>query len=255
MKMKTKTKRRLAGGAGLLIVLALLLYVDRLSGDPLSRAWAEWQAVHRAETLYPGQEFYVARSSGGDNFRYQVEVQSLTSQDTYFSVTTTGWLRVTDRAAEMVDSGWNTCLRMGQEAAEQASLALAKDAPQLELAGVYGSALRNAELDLAWDPAPQGGRLPYSGDYAGSFTRDAPFDPAILQTVPSRLCVQVLWNGAPTAGDLQGVLATLKQTMEQNGLPVTYYDVTLVPLDGYDSHEELMEMVVESGPVAAADIG
>lgn len=116
---------------------------------------------------------------------------------------------------------------------------------------------RPVPLSLPPDPGPrpQGGQLPYSGDYAGSFTRDAPFDPAILQTVPSRLCVQVLWNGAPTAGDLQGVLATLKQTMEQNGLPVTYYDVTLVPLDGYDSHEELMGMVVESGPVAAADIG
>ena len=55
--MKTKTKKRLAGAAGILIILCLLLAVDAVTGDPVSRAWAEWRALHRAETLYPEQEF------------------------------------------------------------------------------------------------------------------------------------------------------------------------------------------------------
>ena len=38
--MKTKTKKRLAGAAGILIILCLLLVVDAVTGDPLSRAWA-----------------------------------------------------------------------------------------------------------------------------------------------------------------------------------------------------------------------
>mgnify|MGYP005772797551 CR=1 FL=1 len=46
--MKTKTKKRLAGAAGILIILGLLLAVDGFTGDPLSRAWAQWRALHRA---------------------------------------------------------------------------------------------------------------------------------------------------------------------------------------------------------------
>lgn len=63
--MKTKTKKRLAGAAGILIILGLLLAVDAITGDPFSRAWAQWRALHRAETLYPDQEFYVASSYSG----------------------------------------------------------------------------------------------------------------------------------------------------------------------------------------------
>ncbi|PWM62325.1 MAG: hypothetical protein DBX91_02970 [Subdoligranulum variabile] len=252
--MKTKTKRRLAGAAGILIVLALLLFVDAFTGDPISRAWAEWQAVRRAENLYPGQTFYVERSSGGGSFIYQVDVQSMESRDTHFTVSTRFWLFVSDRAEELVENGWNTCYRMGEEAAEQAAVALAKQAPELELAAVYGAEKRRVELDLAWEPSADGGRLPYTGEYAGVFARDAAFDPAILQKVPSRLCVQVLWNGAPDEEDLAEVQRTVKQVMEDNGFPIAWYDITLVPMDGYDSYEELQGMVVESGPVAAADI-
>lgn len=76
--MKTKTKKRLAGAAGILIILGLLLAVDGFTGDPLSRAWAQWRALHRAGTLYPEQEFYVASSYSGQFFNYGVTVQSAT---------------------------------------------------------------------------------------------------------------------------------------------------------------------------------
>lgn len=154
--MKTKTKKRLAGAAGILIILGLLLAVDAITGDPFSRAWAQWRALHRAETLYPDQEFYVASSYSGQFFNYGVTVQSTTSTDTRFDVTTDFWLFTEDRAGEQVENRWNTCYRMGQEGAEQIAGILAQEAPELNLAGIYGTDLNRVELDLAWEPDGEG---------------------------------------------------------------------------------------------------
>lgn len=259
--MKTKTKKRLAGAAGILIILGLLLAVDSFTGDPLSRAWAEWRALHRAGTLYPGQEFYVASSYSGQFFNYGVTVQSATSTDTRFDVTTDFWLFTEDRAGEQVENRWNTCYRMGQEGAEQIAGILAKDAPELNLAGVYGAEMCTVELDLAWEPDGEGSGRSVPGNYPENFPLDAPFEASLLQTVPSRICMQVLWNGTPTQENLDTVLHTLKQVLEANGLPVTYYDVHLVPmysLEEYDrrysSRENYLSEVLASGPVSADTI-
>lgn len=252
--MKTKTKKRLAGAAGILIILCLLLAVDAVTGDPLSRAWAEWRALHRAETLYPGQEFYVTSSYSGQFFSYGATVQSATSPDIRFDVTTRFWLFTEDYAQEQVENRWRTCYRMGTEGADEIAKILAQDAPELELAGVYGAEMRTVELDLAWEPDGEGTGRSIPGNYVENFPLDAPFGPSLLQKVPSRICLQVLWNGTPTQEDLDSVLHTLKTVLEQNNLPVTYYDVALVPMDGYNSHEELLDMVVESGTMAAADL-
>lgn len=252
--MKTKTKKRLAGAAGILIILCLLLAVDAFTGDPLSRAWAEGRALHRAETLYPGQKFHVTSSYSGQFFRYGATVQSATSTDTHFDVTTNFWLFTEDRTEEQVENRWNTCYRMGEEGADKIAKILARDAPELTLAGVYGGEMGTVELDLAWEPDGDGSGRSTPENYLENFPLDGSFDPSVLQKVPSRICLQVLWDGAPAQEDLDNVLHTVKQVMEANNLPVTYYDVTLVPMDGYNSHEELLDMVVESGPVATSDI-
>lgn len=259
--MKTKTKKRLAGAAGILIILCLLLAVDAITGDPLSRAWAEWRALHRAGTLYPEQEFYVASSYSGQFFSYGVTVQSTTSTDTRFDVTTDFWLFTEDRAGEQVENRWNTCYRMGQEGAEQIAGILAKDAPELNLAGVYGAEMCTVELDLAWEPDGEGSGRSVPGNYPENFPLDAPFEAALLQTVPSRLCLQVNWTGTPTQENLDTVLHTLKQVLEANGLPVTYYDVHLVPMysleeynQRYSSRENYLNEVLASGPVSADTI-
>lgn len=252
--MKTKTKKRLAGAAGILIILCLLLAVDSITGDPLSRAWAESRALHRAESLYPGQEFYLTSSYSGQFFDYGATVQSAASPDTRFDVTTRFWLFTQDYAGEQVENRWRTCYRMGTEGADEIAKILAREAPELELAGVYGAEGRPVELDLAWEPDGEGAGRSVPGNYLENFPLDAPFEPSLLQKVPSRICMQVQWNGTPTRADLDGVLHTLKTVLERNDLPVTYYDVALVPMDGYSSHEELLDMVVESGTMAAADI-
>lgn len=259
--MKTKTKKRLAGAAGILIILCLLLAVDAVTGDPVSRAWSEWRALHRAETLYPEQEFYVSSSYSGQFFSYGVTVQSTTSTDTHFDVITDFWLFTEDRAEEQVENRWNTCYRMGEEGANEIAKILVREVPELELAGVYGSEMRTVELDLAWEPDGEGAGRSVPGNYAENFPLDGSFDVSLLQKVPSRVCMQVLWQGAPAQEDLDSVLRTVKQVMEANDLPVTYYDVTLVPmysLDEYDrrysSHEAIQNGLLESGPVAAADL-
>lgn len=259
--MKTKTKKRLAGAAGILIILCLLLAVDAVTGDPVSRAWAEWRALHRAETLYPEQEFYVSSSYSGQFFNYGVTVQSTTSTDTHFDVITDFWLFTEDRAQDLVENRWNTCYRMGEEGANEIAKILVREAPELELAGVYGSEMRTVELDLAWEPDGEGAGRSVPGNYAENFPLDGSFDVSLLQKVPSRVCMQVLWQGTPAQEDLDSVLRTVKQVMEANDLPVTYYDVTLVPmysLDEYDrrysSYEAVRNGLLESGPVAAADL-
>lgn len=57
------------------------------------------------------------------------------------------------------------------------------------------------------------------------------------------------------------MLRTVKQVMEANDLPVTYYDVTLVPMYSpdeynrrYSSYESVRNGLLESGPVAAAQV-
>ena len=71
------------------------------------------------------------------------------STDTRFDVTTDFWLFTEDRAGEQVENRWNTCYRMGEEGADEIAKILAREAPGLELAGVYGAEMRTVELDLA----------------------------------------------------------------------------------------------------------
>ena len=64
----------------------------------------------------------------------------------------------------------------------------------------------------------------------------------------------MLCEGKPTDADMQTVLHTLKQVLESNGMPITYYDITLVPGGDYADHSAYMADVLESGLVAADTI-
>ena len=47
-------------------------------------------------------------------------------------------------------------------------------------------------------------------------------------------------DGKPTEADMQTVLHTLKQVLESNDMPITYYDITLVPTGDYADHSAFM---------------
>ena len=91
-------------------------------------------------------------------------------------------------------------------------------------------------------------------NYVDDLPLDAAFDKALLQKVPSRLCAQVLCDGKPTEADMQTVLHTLKQVLESNDMPITYYDITLVPTGDYADHSAFLADVLESGLTPSNEI-
>lgn len=258
---KTKTLRNLAWTAALLLILALLLAFDALNGDPLSQRWAVHRAIRYAEKLYPGQTFHwdERTAAGGQFFNYMVYVQSDQSRDTNFAVQTRFWLLTDDEIRGMelepthtfyVDHRWNTCYRMGNEAAQQAAAYLTVQAPELNFASVYGAKGNTVEIDLCY--TEQDGMTP--ANYVDDLPLDAAFDKALLQKVPSRLCAQILWDRKPTEADMQQVLHTLKTVLEANDLPITYYDIALVPTADYADHSAFLADVLESGLTPADEI-
>ncbi len=53
---------------------------------------------------------------------------------------------------------------------------------------------------------------------------------------------------------MQQVLHTLKAVLEANDLPITYYDIALVPTADYADHSAFLADVLESGLTPADEI-
>lgn len=258
--MKTGKKqplRILAGVAGALIVVGLLLLVDGITGDPISRRLADNGALAYAEKAYPGQTFTILESGGGQWFRYYARVQSEQSPDTTFLVDTSFWFfRQGEEQREVEGRNW-TLVRQGKEGAAELSAALHAALPDLELAPAFNGWLpgmdygesqnMDVELDLCWTPD----NMRDVTGYVDLFPLDAPFDKAVTQKVPDRVVVQVLWDGIPTQEDYDATLSRLKAAAEAAGFAIDWYDLTLVPADG--THEEIQETAI-SDTTAAEDI-
>lgn len=258
--MKTGKKnplRILAGVAGALIVLGLLLLVDGITGDPISRRLADNGALAYAEKAYPGQTFTILESGGGQWFRYYARVQSEQSPDTTFTVHTSFWFfRQGEEQREVEGRNW-TLVRQGKEGAAELSAALHEALPDLQLNPAFNGWLpgtdygesqnMDVELDLCWTPD----NMRDVTGYVDLFPLDAPFDKAATAKVPDRMVVQVLWDGTPTQEDYDTTLARLKAAAEAAGFAIDWYDLTLVPADG--THEEIQETAI-SDTTAAEDI-
>ena len=258
--MKTGKKnplRILAGVAGALIVVGLLLLVDGITGDPISRRLADNGALAYAEKAYPGQTFTITESGGGQWFSYYARVQSEQSPDTTFLVHTSFWFfRQGEEQREVEGRNW-TLVRQGKEGAAELSAALHAALPDLELAPAFNGWLpgtdyediqdMDVELDLCWTPD----NMRDVTGYVDLFPLDAPFDKAVTAKVPDRVVVQVLWDGTPTQEDYDTTLSRIKAAAEAAGFQIDWYDLTLVPADG--THEEVQETAI-SATTAAEDI-
>ena len=258
--MKTGKKnplRILAGVAGTLIVVGLLLLVDGITGDPISRRLADNGALAYAEKAYPGQTFTILESGGGQWFRYYARVQSEQSPDTTFMVDTSFWFfRQGEEQREVEGRNW-TLVRQGKEGAEELSAALHEALPDLEFAPAFNGWLpgtdyediqnMDVELDLCWTPD----NMREVTGYVDLFPLDAPFDKAVTQKVPDRVVVQVLWDGIPTQADYDKTLARIKSAAEEAGFAIDWYDLTLAPKGGSSTDWEEKAIF---GTTAAADI-
>lgn len=258
--MKTGKKnplRMLAGVAGALIVVGLLLLVDGITGDPISRRLADNGALAYAEKAYSGQTFTITESGGGQWFSYYARVQSEQSPDTTFLVHTSFWFfRQGEEQREVEGRNW-TLVRQGKEGAAELSAALHAALPDLELAPAFNGWLpgtdyediqdMDVELDLCWTPD----NMRDVTGYVDLFPLDAPFDKAVTAKVPDRVVVQVLWDGTPTQEDYDTTLSRIKAAAEAAGFQIDWYDLTLVPAGG--THEEVQETAI-SATTAAEDI-
>ena len=114
MKAKrNKTLRIWAGVGGVVIAAGLLLAADGITGDPLSRAWAERRALAYAERAYPDKTFTVQNSYAGSGFSYGVTVGAEESADTRFDVETRFWLLTHGNEDSMVENRHWTLMRQG----------------------------------------------------------------------------------------------------------------------------------------------
>lgn len=258
--MKTgnhKSLRILAGVAGALIVVGLLLLVDGITGDPISRRLADRGALAYAEKAYPGQTFTITESGGGQWFRYYARVQSEQSPDTTFLVHTSFWFfRQGEEQREVEGRNW-TLVRQGKEGAAELSAALHEALPDLQLSPAFNGWLpgmeyedvqaMDVELDLCWTPD----NMRDVTGYLDLFPLDAPFDKAVTEKVPDRVVVQVLWDGTPAQQDYDTTLSRIKAATEAAGFQIDWYDLTLVPTGGSSVDWEENGIF---GTTAAADI-
>lgn len=234
-KLTVKTKRILAAVGGAAIVLALLLFVDSVRGDPLSAALARRAAVRYAEKLYPGQTFTVTGSWYGESFRYVNEVQSGQSVDTRFEVQTRLWFWTDDDLGigvadhvYRVEERRNTCWRLEQEGEEQLT-ALARERYGAGFAGLEQSDVRPFALLLCCDvqneTAP-GSCTQNMAEWGGALEPDAPFAPAVLKDSHALLTAcRVCPDGTVAAAEKKQALRELKAFAEGAGFQAAYYQV------------------------------
>lgn len=230
--MTTKIKRFIAGVLGAAIILALLLIVDEVHGDPLSEYIGKRRAIAYAQECYPGQTFHVMENSDpmGRFRETDIWVQSDQSRDTYFGVTTRFWMLTEDWQGaprqRMVDGRENTRGRMEREAGEEIAALFKEQLPDLRFSWANFRGNDAVMVNLGWE---DGESISETSLKIQKLPLDQPFTPEIVQRVPSRISVSLLWDTAPTEEDLEVVLHRLKTTLEQNGMPFCFYDVELKP--------------------------
>lgn len=254
-------KRVLAGVLGIGIIIGLLALYDGINGDPFSEANAKKQAVKYARELYPGQTFTAKWALYDSPFTYRVNVQSQESPDTHFDVVTRWWLSLSDTLSpdeepehqRLVENGWNTCVRLNNEASALASEIFQNQWPELGLLPIYGVDAHTVNIDLSPSPflaAEEQDRI--MAIYKEKWF-DQSFDTVLLENAPASLEMQVSWNAIPTEDDAAEILCKAKEIMEANGMPMAYYEVILIPSDalGLDDAKEYM---LDSKAIAAEDI-
>lgn len=241
-------KRIWAGILGAALVLGLLMTALGLSGDPLSRFWAEKRAIVFAEELYPGQEFFVQAVTRDRPFSYRVEVQSQTSVDTRFSVTTDFWVRTSDEDSRgnadhvrLVEEKWNTRRRLGEETAKRAAAILLVELPEIQFSPLYGIDEETVFVDLCameeeWERCRQ------------ELSVDMAFEPELFEKMTVCMSAVALWQENPTAEDLQETLIRIRTAMEKHGMMFDYYEISLIRSDGEGE-------AFSSGMIASEKIG
>lgn len=250
-----KIKRIAAAFFGVLLVLALLFFWEYIGdGDPLSAWIGQKRAVAYAEHRYPGQTFAVLDDTVpcGRIWETNIWVQSDTSPDTCFGVTTRWWLFTESWEAaspeRMVEGRQNTKGRLEREAGAYIAALLKEQLPDLSFSWFVNQGADTVYTTLCVQPDGSTDTTPY----LPCLPLDVPFTPELLQDIPSLVQLWVVWPGNPTQQEAETVLREVKAVLEANGLPVAYYTLTLIP--GTGEFEEAVAHTIQLEAIPAASI-
>lgn len=259
-----RIKRGIAGIFGIGIIVGILLFCSGGYGDPFSEANARRQATAYAKRLYPEQSFKAQMVYYTAPFVYTVDVQSNESMDTHFSVKVTKWVQITDQLSEtskpeherLVESAWNTSIRIGREAAEQVEVILERELPEYKFCSQYERGSRKVSVDIGYVPEKFEAQTDYREipeQYREFLPLDCSFDPTVLQKIPAKLSVVISWPTVPTETALIKTLRKIKRVLEKNEIPISYYHVTLLYETESGRKEDMKR--IEADNVSAEQIG
>lgn len=232
---RTKAKRRLAAAGGFAIVLVLVAVLVAYTGDPISKHLAMNTAETYANETYPGYDIKAVAASARHWFRYEVIVDSSTSEDTSFLVEVEQGRVTGDSYDEMVGNGGNTWNRIMMQLDRDVDAALA--AAGISYQG-YGLSYDNYLGSSGEVPVPAGNHPP--------LTVDMPYDKSNLPPVALALDL----NAPDGVDDPQAAARQLarqvKDAMDEEDIDLAAYVITLYGMNN--------RMVVTTGLLPADDL-
>lgn len=226
----TRSRRAAALAGGILIVLLILFAAGYALGDPISLAWARHHAVEYADEQWPGNNFTAVSAWYDTGYSYWVRVQSMTSQDTSFTVILSwGVVRSTTYEEDVTNLN-NTRVRIIAAAKQDMTTALNN-------AGMNPDWL-DVQPGKSWEGTPEDWGL----------TLDMPYDPGNLPPLTASFYL-VYTDRLPTEADANALLKNAKAAFDAAGLDIAYYIVDLIYSGG-----KKYENDINLGPLTAAEV-
>lgn len=208
--MSKKIKRVIAGVVGIGMIIVLLLFVNSLTGNPISKAIAKKSAIKYVEANYADLDVnYVRCGYSFKNGRYIVFFQSPTSEDTAFSVETASNGKVKyDNYESSVVNKFNTFTRLSDE--------------------LYKVTKTILEYNLKYDFEYAGIRFAKETDET-KFELDMELD---ISEPPDKLVADIVVFDAECSYErIAEIAKDVEQKMTEQRIPISYVSVRIIPLE------------------------
>lgn len=216
--MNKKMKKLLAGIIGIGLIILLLNFVNSLTGNPVSSAWAKKAARQYINTNY--SELDVEVESCGYNFKfghYFVFVQSPTSMDTGFAVNVDSWGNVISDTYEYeIENNFTTYRRLDLELRGIAEETIGKKLDE---------DINHISLSFIEDD-----------DWLTKFTRDMTLD---IHQPPLPLRINAdLFSDDVSYKKIAEAAKSLETLLKAEGIPVAEYSIHMIPLSDKPARED-----------------
>lgn len=216
--MNRKTKKILAGVVGIGLIVLLLSFVNSLTGNPVSKAWAKKAAQQYINENYGELDLEV--ESCGYNFKfgyYFAFVQSSTSMDTCFAVNVDSFGHVISDAYEYeVANKFTTYRRLDLELREFAEEVLGKKLDE---------DISHISLYFIDDD-----------DFLTKFTLDMTLD---IHRPPLPLMINAdLFSDDVSYAKIAEAAKALQALLAAENIPVAEYNVRIIPLSDKPERED-----------------